>query len=87
MLAVATSGVWSRRVRRAECGGNGETMIVFFFDTWGQRCQTHFSDMKAALDWIFIGYEKGFFMPVQLTDTKNSKAYSAKAILEMIGEV
>ena len=43
--------------------------------------------MKAALDWIFIGYEKGFFMPVQLTDTKNSKAYSAKAILEMIGEV
>lgn len=64
-----------------------DAMIVFFFDMWGQRCQTHFGDMQAAIDWIYTTYEKGWLVPVQLTDIENSRTYNAKAILEMIGEI
>lgn len=67
--------------------GESDEACIFFFDMWGRRCQTCFPDMQAAIGWIYITYEKGWLVPVQLTDIENSRTYNTKAIIEMIGEI
>lgn len=57
------------------------------FYCWGQHCRTEFPDLEIALRWCVICIEKGFHIPVEITNARGVVIYDKNRILDYMKDM